>query len=67
MQQNPSKSGFLEGYMRLPEVLLAYPVGRSTWLAGVKSGCYPKPVKLSARVVAWRVSDILALVRGDAS
>lgn len=67
MQQNPSKSSFLEGYMRLPEVLSAYPVGRSTWLAGVKRGCYPKPVKLSARVVAWRVSDILALVRGDAS
>lgn len=67
MQQNPSKSRFLEGYVRLPEVLSAYPVSRSTWLAGVKNGQYPQPVKLSARVVAWRVADILSLLRVDMS
>jgi predicted DNA-binding transcriptional regulator AlpA len=51
-----------EGFVRLPAVLAIFPVGRSTWWAGVKSGRYPAPVKLSPRVTAWRVEDIRALV-----
>jgi hypothetical protein len=39
------------------------PVGRSTWLAGVKSGRYPKPVDVSPNRVAWRGSDIYALLQ----
>ena len=50
------------GFLRLPEVLKIFPVSRSTWWAGVKSGIYPKPVRLSKNIVAWRVQDILALV-----
>ena len=38
------------------------PVKASTWWAGVKSGRYPQPVKISPRVTAWRVSDIRALI-----
>lgn len=38
------------------------PVGRSTFLAGVKSGKYPKPVKLGERTTAWKKSDILELL-----
>ncbi|OOZ44260.1 helix-turn-helix transcriptional regulator [Solemya velum gill symbiont] len=38
------------------------PVGRTTWLEGVKTGKYPKPVKLSPRTVAWRVEDVRALI-----
>jgi prophage regulatory protein len=38
------------------------PVSRSSWLAGVKSGKYPKPVKLGERMTAWRVSDIRDLI-----
>lgn len=38
------------------------PVSKSTWWAGVKSGRYPQPVKLSKRCTAWRVEDIRALV-----
>jgi prophage regulatory protein len=37
------------------------PVSRSTWWAGVASGRYPKPIKLSEGVTVWRVSDIDAL------
>ncbi|NTV69876.1 MAG: AlpA family phage regulatory protein [Azonexaceae bacterium] len=51
-----------EGYARLPQVLAAYPVSKSTWWAGVKTGRYPKPVKLGPRTTAWRVSDIRALI-----
>lgn len=47
---------------RLPTVLENVPVSRSHWLAGVKAGRYPAPVRLSARVVAWRSDDVLALV-----
>lgn len=47
---------------RLPTVLQRYPVSRGTWLAGVRAGIYPKPVKIGIRAVAWKASDIRALV-----
>ena len=55
-------------FLRLPQVLLKIPLSRSTWWAGIKSGRYPKPVKLGPRTSAWRRSDIDALcerVAGD--
>ena len=48
--------------LRLPAVLSTFPVSRSAWFAGVKDGRYPKPVRLGARAVAWRASDIRTLV-----
>ncbi len=50
------------GFVRIRQILLSIPVGRSTWWAGVKSGKYPQPVKLSERTTAWRVEDIRALI-----
>ncbi len=47
---------------RLPAVLAHVPISRSSWFAGVKSGRYPKPVRLSERRVAWRASDIRSFV-----
>lgn len=47
-----------EGFVRLPTVLAYFPVKKSTWWAGVKSGRFPKPVKLGPRVTAWRVDDV---------
>lgn len=47
---------------KLPTVLTKYPVSRSAWLAGVKAGKYPAPVRLSTRSVAWRAADITALI-----
>lgn len=46
------------GYIRLPEVLRLIPVSKSTWWAGIKSGRFPKPVKLAPRISAWRIEDI---------
>ncbi|MCX5875753.1 MAG: AlpA family phage regulatory protein [Deltaproteobacteria bacterium] len=37
------------------------PVSKSSWWAGVKSGRYPQPVKLSERCTCWRAEDIRAL------
>lgn len=51
-----------EGFVRLPQILAVFPVSRSAWWAGVKSGRYPAPQKLGPRTTAWRVQDIRALI-----
>lgn len=38
------------------------PLSPSVWWEGVKSGRFPKPVKIGARATAWRVEDIRALL-----
>lgn len=53
------------GLLRLVSILAPsgpVPVSKSTWWAGVKSGRYPKPVKLGPRITAWRTEDIRALI-----
>lgn len=60
------------GFYRLPQIIgnpktepptqALIPVSKSTWWDGVKTGRFPKPVKLSARTTAWRVEDIHALI-----
>lgn len=60
------------GYLRLsqiignskaiPSIPAVIPISKSSWWAGVKSGRFPKAVKLGPRTTAWRVSDIHALV-----
>lgn len=49
-----------------PGVPALFPVSASTWWAGVRSGRFPKPVKLGERITAWRVEDIRALIEGGA-
>ncbi len=53
------------GLVRLSQILGPsgpIPIGRSSWWAGVKSGRFPKPIKLGPRTTAWRVEDINALI-----
>lgn len=58
------------GFLRLPQIIgdrktgtaAIIPVSKSTWWAGVASGKFPKPVKLSSRTTAWRVEDIRAFI-----
>lgn len=59
--QHPQQIAVL---LRLPAVLARIPVCKTTFWAGVKSGRYPQPVKLSPRVVAWREEDINAVIAG---
>lgn len=43
------------------------PISRSSFLAGIKSGKYPKPVKLTARTSVWPKAEIhklLATIQG---
>ena len=51
------------GFLRLSQVLAIFPISKSSWWEGCKSGRYPKPVKLSARTTAWRAEDIAELVK----
>jgi predicted DNA-binding transcriptional regulator AlpA len=51
------------GFLRLPQVLSVIPLGKTVWWEGVKAGRFPKPVKLSARCIAWRAEDIRALIK----
>lgn len=50
-----------------PAVPAIIPVSRSTWFAGVRSGRFPKPVKLGERISAYRVEDIRALIERGAA
>lgn len=50
------------GFLRLPEVLSLIPVSATVWWEGVRTGRYPKGIKLSARCTAWRAEDIRALI-----
>ena len=60
------------GFLRLPQIIgdsrskppipAIIPVCKSTWYEGVKSGRYPKPVRISSRSSAWRVEDIRKLI-----
>lgn len=59
----------LAGFVRLSAILAPrgpIPVSKSTWWAGVKSGRFPKPVKLGPRIAAWRVEDIRKLIEEGA-
>ena len=67
------------GYLRLPQIIgnpgdpkdpekkppipALIPVSKSTWWAGVKSGRFPKSVKLGPRITVWRVEDIRDLIQ----
>lgn len=50
------------GFLRLSQILQLIPIGRSTWWAGVKSGKYPKPIKLGAKTTVWKAEDIKLLI-----
>jgi prophage regulatory protein len=67
------------GYLRLRDIIGRHPtnndpgtpalvpVSASTWWAGVRNGRYPQPTRaLGARITAWRVEDIRALIQATA-
>jgi hypothetical protein len=62
----------IEGYVRLPQIIgnrkanppipPIIPVSKSTWWEGVRSGRYPKGVKLGPGITAWHVDAIRKLI-----
>jgi predicted DNA-binding transcriptional regulator AlpA len=53
-----------DGLLRLAQVLTFIPVSRSHWWAGVKTGKYPKPRKLSKRITVWTAAQIRDVING---
>lgn len=46
------------GFMRQPQVLEVVPFSSATLWRKIQKSEFPKPVKLSERVTAWRVGDV---------
>jgi prophage regulatory protein len=42
------------------------PVSRSSFYQGIRDGIYPKPVRLGKRTSAWRMSDLMRVVKKEA-
>ncbi len=50
-----------DGYVRQSQLIPAIvPFSSPTLWRKVKAGTFPKPVKLSPRITAWRVEDVRA-------
>lgn len=63
---NPAQTLALpsEGLAKLPAVINATGLSRSTIYARVKLGEFPAPVKLGERSVAWPVESVRAWIAG---
>lgn len=53
------------GFVKLPTILSAIPVSKSTWWAGVKAGKYPKSIKHGSSTF-WKAEDINNLIESIA-
>ena len=53
--------------LRLPEVLEIIPVSKSSWWSGVKTGRYPKSIKLGPRTTGWLEQDIFDYIESAKS
>ena len=72
LQSNPSQINQLPetGLVRVLQILgdkkrgipPIIPVSKSAWWAGVKSGRYPKPIKLGEHTTCWNVIDIRQII-----
>lgn len=46
-----------------PPIPGIFPVGKSKWWEGVRTGRYPKGYKLGPNITGWRVEDIRRLIQ----
>jgi len=51
-----------DGYVRLPAILAFLSISKTTFYSGIRSGIFPKPLKLSKRTSVWRALDIRQIV-----
>jgi predicted DNA-binding transcriptional regulator AlpA len=56
-----------ERFLRLPEVLRMVGMRKSQWYKGIAKGEYPRAMKLSTRMSAWRESDIQSFIKAKVS
>lgn len=53
----------LHGFVRIGKVLELYPIGKSTWWAGVQAGEFPSSVKLGPNTTAWHALELRKLIQ----
>ena len=53
------------GFVRIKTILKLIPIGETTWPQGVKSGLFPRLIKLGAGGNVWRVDDIRNFIEND--
>jgi len=51
------------GFVRISQILEVIPLRKTSWWAGVKSGRFPKPIKLTKQCTAWKAEDIRNLIK----
>jgi predicted DNA-binding transcriptional regulator AlpA len=71
VESSPTKYVLPEtGFVRVAQIVgknghpPIIPIGETSWWNGVKSGKYPKPIKLGTRTTVWRIEDIRSLIEG---
>ena len=60
-----------KGFLRLHQIIGSkkanippiIPVSATSWWNGVKSGKYPKAIKLGPKTTVWRASEVLSIVQ----
>ena len=50
------------GFLRLPQILAIFPISKSSWWEGCRTGRYPKPIKLGPRTTVWKAEEIDAFI-----
>ena len=50
------------GFLRLPQIMELFPISKSAWWQGCRSGLYPQPIKLGPRTTVWKAEEITALI-----
>jgi len=45
-----------------PPIKAIIPISKSSWWEGVKTGRYPKAIKLGANTTVWREDDVRRLI-----
>lgn len=65
MQRNQTQLPTLPptGFIKLKTFLSLVPFSKSHLYDGIQKGIYPPPVKISTRSSAWRVEDVLELIK----
>ena len=61
---NLPATGYVRQAQLIPHIL---PFSSATLWRGVKTGSFPRPVKLSERVTAWRCEDVHAWMQARTS
>lgn len=58
-QDSSNDPNKVEGYKRAKAICSKYPISPASLWRKVKAGTFPRPIKLSTGITAWRNRDLL--------